>query len=126
MARWILAPLLLLSPMIATASDKWGATDSVLLGANMVAYALDAQMTMRAQRVRNNAGEYVYAEQNALLGEHPDDGRIRDYFTASALLHAGISYALPHKYSRAFQVAALSVSLYAIADNYRIGIRFGF
>lgn len=68
--------------------------------------------------------ESTVQESNPLLGRHPSQASINQYFAASALLHVGASYALHGRYRTAWQSVTIVYTASLVKRNIQIGLRF--
>lgn len=66
------------------------------------------------------------AETNPLLGEHPSDVRIRNYFVGVGLAHVVIAKALPTEYRPYWIGAGIAVQLYTVLKNRKLGLSVNF
>lgn len=65
-------------------------------------------------------------ELNPLLGDHPGDARVRNYFAATLAAHWAITYALSPKYRPYWQGVTIAIEVGVVARNYNIGLRVAF
>lgn len=65
-------------------------------------------------------------ETNPLLGRHPSDVRIRNYFALSAVTHLAVAKALPSEYRPYWQGAGIIWQLAYVIRNRRIGLSTNF
>jgi hypothetical protein len=65
-------------------------------------------------------------ENNQILGKYPSNGDVYTYFAASYALTTFVTYALPEKWSHAFQGGVIMLQLHVINDNYMAGVGFKF
>lgn len=70
--------------------------------------------------------EPVAWEQNRLLGRHPSDSRIRNYFLGVAIGHVAVTHLLPRKYRPYWQWGSLAIEIAVIHNNYQAGLRMNF
>jgi hypothetical protein len=82
--------------------------------------AVDYKQTLD---IKNHPGMY---ERNPLLGDHPSDVRIRNYFALAAIGSVATIYLLPSEYRKYFIGGVLTVELIAIGNNKSIGLRTNF
>jgi hypothetical protein len=73
--------------------------------------------------IKNHPG---YQETNPLLGSHPSDTRIRNYFLAAGVAHLAVTHLLPPRHRHHWQGATLAIQAGYVAHNYRIGLRLDF
>lgn len=65
-------------------------------------------------------------EKNKMLGQHPSDVKIRNYFLASALTHYVITKLLPSEYRPYWQYGGIIYEGGFIISNHHIGLAFKF
>jgi len=112
--------LLLIACMPAQAGD-WTREDTAWEAAYLVLHVADWGQT---RYIAKNPDLYI--ERNPILGENPSLNRVRNYFLATALLHASVAYALPPKWRRRWQGATIAMQAYVVGKNYGAGIRIDF
>jgi len=71
----------------------------------------------------NHTGRF---EANPLLGRYPSRRAINNYFIASMIGHAAISYALPTKYRVWWQASTLAIEVAVVGRNAYLGIGMKF
>lgn len=86
-----------------------------------MALAVDWMQTSDIHRTKPANGN-VITEGNRVLGPHPTQSTINQYFLAASVGHLLVSVALPPGYRNYWQVATLSVSCYWVRHNQAIGI----
>ena len=67
-----------------------------------------------------------HKEMNQFLGEHPSVGRVNNYFAASILGHAVISYILPPDWRKGWQYVWIGIEFGVVQRNHSIGIKVDF
>lgn len=65
-------------------------------------------------------------ETNPLLGPHPGDARMRNYFAGVAVTHVAVTYLLPLRYRATWQNSSIIVEGAITARNARLGLRVKF
>ena len=118
----VLAVLLGLgSVAVAGPDSSWSRSDTVFeitaLAIRMIDYGQTLDIAKNPDR---------YHELNPILGRHPSVGRVHTYFVTSQILHPVISYCLPKKYRRAFQMISIGMSSGLAIHNYNVGLRINF
>lgn len=73
--------------------------------------------------IKNHPG---YSEINPLLGAHPSDARVRNYFIGATVAYGAVSYLLPPEYRSAFQWGAIGLETAVVLHNHGIGLRMTF
>jgi hypothetical protein len=63
-----------------------------------------------------------YSEQNAFLGRHPDQTKVNMYFAGCAMAHAFITYILPPKLSKVWQVTWIGIQSSVTDHNINNGL----
>jgi hypothetical protein len=114
------AVLLLIACAPAQAGD-WTREDTAWEAAYLVLHVVDWGQT---RYITKNPDRY--RESNSILGETPSLNRVRNYFIATALLHASVSYALPPQWRRRWQGATIAVQAYFVGHNYGADVRIDF
>lgn len=115
-----LAAGMLLSLLGGCAGQPLSAKEWKLEAAFLTAGLIDYGQTLD---IKNHPGMY---ETNPLLGRHPSDTRIRNYFIAAGLTHVGVTHLLPRKYREHWQLGTLILQVGAVDNNHRIGLRMDF
>jgi hypothetical protein len=100
--------------------DIRGWCDRNNVGAGKATYHADGTVTWE-----NGASCDAY-EGNPLLGEHPSDARIRNYFVGATLAHVAIAKALPTEYRPYWQGAGILLQLVTVIKNKQIGMSANF
>jgi hypothetical protein len=59
------------------------------------------------------------------VGVHPSVGKVNNYFAASIIGHAAISYLLPRGWREGWQYVQIGISVQTVRTNY-LGIKYGF
>lgn len=73
--------------------------------------------------IKNHPGMY---EVNPLLGRHPSDERVRNYFVGASLTTLAVLYVMPSKYRKYVIVGGLAMELSVTQGNKRLGLRGAF
>jgi hypothetical protein len=100
--------------------DIRGWCDRNNVGAGTATYHADGTVTWE-----NGASCEAY-EGNPLLGEHPSDARIGNYFVGATLAHVAIAKALPTEYRPYWQGAGILLQLVTVIKNKQIGLSVNF
>jgi hypothetical protein len=106
-------------------ADDWATTDKVLLGAYVVASAIDAGQTLQALDERNPDGTRTFWELNPVFGDYPSDRKMIGMKIAGAALLFVAADQLP-KYRRQILWTAALIQVSVIAHNAHIGMRLQF
>lgn len=104
----------------AKASDDWTTSEINKEAATMALFAIDYAQT---KDIKNHNGLY---ETNKLLGLHPSDTKIRNYFLGAAIGHVILVNALPSQYREYVQDGTIGLELVVIGNNKRIGLNVKF
>ncbi len=67
-----------------------------------------------------------YYEINPIVGKHPSVGRVNTYMALSLIVHTGISYLLPSKYRRWWQIGTIGVTTSLVIHNNSVGLKVRF
>jgi hypothetical protein len=98
----------------------WTATDTWWEVAFATVVALDCSQSVQIKPL----GRY---ERNPLLPRHPSPGTMELICLGSVLGHTGVSYCLPVKWRRDFQVVTVFLETATVTDNYfRAGLSIKF
>lgn len=117
--RAILIALLLLA-LPAQAQTPLSKEEWAREAAYLVLLTADYSLTMD---LKNHPGMY---EKNPILGRHPSDQQLRGYFAVAAIGHVLGMHFLSRE-NRAFaQWASIGIELYAVHNNYQLGLSFRF
>jgi hypothetical protein len=65
-------------------------------------------------------------ESNLLLGSHPSDAKIRNYFLGLGIAHVAVTKVLPTEYRPYWLGAGIAVQLYTVIKNKRMGLTVNF
>lgn len=106
---------------ILQAQDKWTKADMNYQVAYTVLHLIDWGQTRYISKHPNE-----HYEINPLIGKHPSIGRVNTFMISSLILHTGISYLLPSKYRRMWQISTGTVKSGLIIHNDSIGIKIDF
>ena len=114
------------SPNAAQAGKKtenWNNWDTTFEIAYLATHIADWGQTRNLSSLCQTG---AYQETNIILGDCPSTQAVNAYFLGTALIHAGIAYALPQKYRRLFQSATFAAQLGVVSSNASIGIKVKF
>lgn len=92
----------------------------LLEGVNAGLYYMDYKQTLD---LKNHPGMY---EMNPVLGKHPSDSKVRNYFAANLVGHTVITALLPEKYRPIWQWSTITVELIVVRHNASLGIHAKF
>jgi hypothetical protein len=67
-----------------------------------------------------------YSERNHILSKHPAQAKVDLYMGSCAILHPIISYYLPPRYRKIWQQITVGVEVFAVVNNYSIGLGMKF
>ena len=102
-------------------AGDWTSADTARQVAVTAALVLDAAQT---RDIKNYSTTW---ETNPVLGAHPSDNRVRNYFIGTALGHYAVARALPAGWPRqAWQYGWIAVEVVQIVKNKRAGFRMQF
>lgn len=111
--------LMILFPAISQAD--WSKNDTNRQLAFTGVLILDWAQT---RYIANNPVEFE--EKNTVIGKHPTLGRVNGYFASAALIHWGISYALPPGARKVWQNVSIAVEAGQVGRNIQLGIGMDF
>ena len=114
MKKMILAAMLALP---CSAGAPWTTRDTIIEGAFIGALAVDWAQT---RDIRNHP---ISNETNGFLGTNPSNAQINRYFITCAILHVGISYALPIEVRFLWQSVTIAMEIGVTSNNAHLGLR---
>jgi hypothetical protein len=112
--------VVVLTPAISSSAEL-DKTGLLLEGVWQTLHIADWGQTLDVAR-----NPYDYHEINPIMGRHPSVGNVNIYMGMSALVHAGISYALPKKYRTYWQSISIVVTGALVVHNNSIGLEVRF
>lgn len=119
LSKYVVGALLVLAAGCVKAGD-WTSADTARQGVVLTTFALDYGQT---KDIKNHSNLH---ETNRLMGQHPGDARVRNYFIAAGAAHSVIAYNLPPEWRRSFQYSTIALELLVIAHNRQIGLHYEF
>jgi len=105
----------------ATTNREWSREDTYRQVAVTSLMMVDYFQTMEIARNPDK-----YHENNPILGEHPSEAEVTAYFLMSYAVTSGISIMLPDNFRPWWQYLIIGVEGGAVANNFSIGLGFGF
>lgn len=120
MRRLILALLLALPAQAQIIPPDWTTGDTVREALVLTSFFIDWKQT------RAFMGAGTHEEGNLILGRNPASGNVNRYNLMISALHVGLAFNLTPRWRRVVQNYTLIVQAYAIANNYRVGVRITF
>jgi hypothetical protein len=103
----------------AQGTDTWTAQDTQRQAIFTSLMVLDDRLTM-------DIVHHAQEEKNPLLGKHPGNAQIHQYFVAGALIHYAISASLPSNLRAMWQQAGIAIEVGATANNFNVGLGLHF
>lgn len=105
----------------SASADDWTPQDTTRELAFVGVLTLDYAQT---RDIKNHDWAY---EKNPLLGKHPSDTRIRNYFVGAAAAHYLIAKELPAGWPRkSWQYGWIALEVAQVVKNKRLGLHFQF
>lgn len=104
--------------------DDWTAADTRRQAAYTTILVIDAGQT--ADISNHDDISEANPVLRGLAGDNPSQGAVAGYFAAVGLAHYAISAALPPKHRRIWQHVTIGVNGAVVANNFRIGLTWGF
>jgi hypothetical protein len=101
----------------SAAEDGWTATDTA---AQVAVTALLYEDFRQTHFIAVHPDEYH--ETNVVLGPHPTQAAVRNYFLGVAAGSAVLSSVLPSEYRHVLQASEAAIEIVAVGHNRRIGI----
>lgn len=103
----------------AFAGDRWDRTDKLLLATATVTHTLDYSQTLHTARNPDH-----YKDLNPMLGPHPSEMAVRNYFIAGMVVKIVVAELLPSKWRKAWLGGWTLVNGACVANNYSQGLKF--
>jgi len=104
--------------------DNWRPEDTRRQIAYTTIAIIDAGQTADIQR--NDGIHEAVPAANAILGDQPSPGETAAYFAGAAVLNYAVSAMLPPKARTWWQWSTITVNGAIVANNYQLGLRWGF
>lgn len=111
---------LLIFSCLRCEASEWSDADKIRESVVLTTLAIDYAQT------RDIKNYNMAFEHNPLLGDHPSDSKIRNYFIASAIAHVLIADQLSPTYRKYLQNGTIALELVAIGKNKRMGLHLKF
>lgn len=102
------------------ASEPWSNKDVTLETGCLLSLAADWRQTSEIHKFSN------IHETNSIMGTHPEQSTINQYFLACGLLHGLIADQLHGNWRTAWQCVIFGVEIAQVEKNYKIGLRIPF
>lgn len=103
------------------ANGGWSREDTYRHAAFTTLMVVDYSQTMEISREPDK-----YRERNPFLGEHPSEAAVTGWFIGTYAANTAIAMALPPRYRKWFQYVSIGVEVGCVANNFSIGLGFGF
>jgi hypothetical protein len=110
--------LIACTPVQASEWFTWDETNTNLHVPLTVLTLIDLGQTLY---IADNPSEYI-EDFSYYLPEHPTKDEVYRYFIGAYFINTFIAYALPEKYSHAYQGGVIALELYMVENNYSLGI----
>jgi len=107
-----------------TAAEPWSATDTALEVAALTSLTIDFHQTLQIHQ--QYAAGRERGESNFLLGTHPSESKIRNYFVASSLIQFAVAHSLSGGARTCFLSGVLGLELVVTQRNKEIGLSYRF
>lgn len=125
-----------LVPCLCMASDlpdlgepgppAWSTSEIAKEAVTVGLLAIDAGQTRDIGPIcQRNEGCQVY-ERNPLLGKHPSDARIRNYFAGVIAAHIMITHWIPQRHRALWQNATMMLEVGITVQNANLGLRINY
>jgi len=101
-------------------TDPWTARDYALESVVVAEFAVDWKQSSDIHE------RYWNYECNPIMGRHPRQSTINQYFATTTLLHIFFADQLSGKWRTAWQATWIGVEAGVIGNNYKIGIHLTF
>ena len=116
----ILIPAILVLLSLSAHADDWTTSQKVEEAMALSLIVIDYGQTMD---IKSSPG---YAEGNRILGDHPTDRKIKEYFAGVVIIQVGAANLLPSKQRQWLIDGTLMVELVAVGKNKSIGLQVKF
>ena len=119
----------------AFAFDEWTKTDTALQATYTVLHVIDWGQTAscanggwhKFETSTDSRGttitQHQRSEMNPILGKHPTPSVVHIYFASTLIANTIISYVLPKPYRTIWQGLGIGVEVWAVGNNYNVGVR---
>jgi hypothetical protein len=118
----VLMMIAIVSPGFAYQVDPWTTQDTVLQLTFTISFIIDVWQTYTFLYSEKYQKQNYY-ETNLILGENPSKVKLFTYNSVCVLSHTIISFLLPQPFRMIWQCIWIAVEIYAIRNNYEIGVR---
>ena len=112
---------LALIALVLTGCAGWTKNDTYRHTALTALIAVDYAQTMKIAREPEN-----FKENNPILGEHPSEQEVTLYFASAYALTTATAMLLPPEYRKWFQYIVIGGQVGVVANNFHVGLGFGF
>jgi len=128
----LLALVLSCSLLSSQETSKWTTADTVFETTWQVLNVVDWRQTSNIHNtfavsntdpLTGHQTFAVYEEGNKILGKHPKQSSINQYFVTTALLHYTVSRVLPTKGRHTWQAATIVYTLTVVRNNVSVGVK---
>lgn len=127
---------ILLFPCLCLAGDlpdlgepgprAWSPSEIATEAATVALFVIDAGQTRDIGPICQRNAECQVYERNPLLGKHPSNARIRNYFTGVIAAHIAITHLLPQKYRALWQGTTMMLEIGITAENANLGLKVNY
>jgi hypothetical protein len=106
----------------AKAGDEWRTSDTWRQAGVTTLFVVDWAQTLQ---IAKNPDKYreIGWQGARLLSEHPSVAQVNQYMAGTIVVHAAISYLLPHGWRDAWQYVWIGSEADVVRKNHLIGIR---
>ena len=118
--KWL---FILFFSTLASATQPWSTQDKVLEMGFTASLMMDWGQTRDIKKWSAGSNRH---EENPIMGMHPSNATINNYFISSLVLHAIIADQLSGKWRTAWQAAWIGLEVGTVQRNYALGIRLNF
>lgn len=100
---------------------EWTKTDTAFQVGYSIFHIIDWGQT---RDIAKNPDKFQ--ESSWYLGKHPSVGKVDTYFGLTLIGHTTVSYLLPSKYRRWWQVGWIGIESYHVGRNINAGVKISF
>jgi hypothetical protein len=104
----------------STVPSNWTTEDTQRESVYAVATVMDWRQTMDIARHPDRK------EANTILGEHPTNEKINQYFVVAGILQYSIAAILPPEERAAWQSMGILLEVICVRNNLKLGLSIGF
>lgn len=113
--------MILFLALTSPAHAEWTKTDTAFQAGYLILHVIDWGMT---RDIAKNPDKFH--ELNPLIGRHPSVEWVDTYMALSLVGHTVVSYVLPSKYRRWWQITTIGFKGGLVINSFSIGLKVNF